>query len=101
MPLELPGTTEKEAVAPNPFWSARAQAELELQRVRPSDLDEQARRIESSLDPSGDRCPKEDTRHRREVRLDDEIMEPQYSPQGIGRPQAEGQIQNPDRQGKG
>ena len=78
--MTTPKNKDKPAPVANPFWSPQAHAELELQRARPSDLDEQARRIEAVSQHLGERPASEGHRHRLEVRLDDQVIEPVCSP---------------------
>ena len=70
---------EKSQASMNPFWSPKAQAKFQLQSARPGDLDEQARRIQS-MRTSTEMTNDEEQRHRREIRVDEAVTEPLYSP---------------------
>ena len=66
----------------NPLWSPKTQAEFQLRQKRPSDLDEQARRIEMSQGGQGSGSER-GSFHRREVRVDEKVAEPMYSPEAV------------------
>ena len=72
-----------EAVSPHPFWSERAKLEVALAKARPQALDSEAARFSS--EGEGLERPvdlEEQAQRRKEVRLDEEFLEPPYeSPQ--------------------
>ena len=72
-----------EAVSPHPFWSEQAKLEVTLAKARPQALDHEAFRFSS--EGEGLERPvglEEHAQRRKEVRLDEEFLEPPYeSPQ--------------------
>ena len=72
-----------ESVSPHPFWSERAKLELALAKARPTALDQEALRFpgeDAGLERPADL--EERSHGRKEVRIDEEFLEPPYdSPQ--------------------
>ena len=79
-----PKSEEPEEMTPvsaHPFWSDKAKAELALAQARPSDLDTEAKRFaDGKFEGSRPVDLEERQRSRQEVRVDDMIRDPDYSP---------------------
>ena len=95
---------EKSSPSTHPFWSDKAKLEAALVQARPPDLDAEARRFTGEdLDLSRPVDLEERGRSRKEVVVDEGVLEPEYSPvSGAlvslgGQASQEGELDSPDR----